>query len=106
MGATDNMKSYMKLYRERNKERLNKKARQYHQKRKAEYTERVNCICGGHFQKWNKAIHEKGKKHNIFCKKNGFKYFEWEEKKGKDILDKNDLNIMSDYIYGEFNDTK
>ena len=63
MGATDNMVSYMKQYRERNREKINKYAKQYQEKRKEHFTQRVDCICGGHFQKWNKNIHEKGKKH-------------------------------------------
>jgi hypothetical protein len=101
MGATDNMASYMKLYRERNRARINKYAKQYYHKRKEHLSQRIDCMCGGFFQKWNKNAHEKGKKHINFCVKNGYKHYEWVEKNGKNILDENDINTMTDYIYGE-----
>lgn len=105
MGATDNKVSYMKLYRERNRERLNKYQAKYqklyYEKNHEKFSQEINCLCGGHFKKKNQYLHERSKKHINFCVKNGYKHFEWVEKSGKDILDTNDLNKIHEYINAE-----
>ncbi len=113
MGATDNKKSYMKWYRDRNKERLKKYQNKYnilyYEKLRAE---KMDCICGGHFIKRNKSIHEKGKKHIEFCKKNDLNYFEYvkvikndleEKNENKNILEKNNIEDIYNSLYGETN---
>jgi hypothetical protein len=111
MGASDNKKSYMKWYREKNKEKLKK----YQDKYNVGYykkirAEKIECICGGCFIKRNKKSHETARKHINFCKKNGLKYYDYIEVEGeeavaekkiqKNLLEKNNIESIYNSLYG------
>lgn len=63
MGATSNIKSYMKLYYDRN--RLKNIAK--YKKKTEDEKNNVTCECGGHYKLWNKNIHTNSKKHMNYC---------------------------------------
>lgn len=63
MGATSNIKSYMKLYYDRN--RLKNIAK--YKKKTEDEKNNVICECGGHYKLWNKNIHMNSKKHMKYC---------------------------------------
>ena len=63
-------KQYDKVYKERNKDKLQVKYKDYYEKNKDYYREKHQCLCGGCFTTKYKLKHLKTKKHLQYIQEN------------------------------------
>ena len=68
----EKIKEYTKQYREENKEKISEKAKQYREENKEKISEKAKekliCVCGSCFRKYDKIKHEITKKHQSYLK--------------------------------------
>lgn len=67
-------KEYLKEYYERNKKQIDERQKQYRERNKEQIKkqqkEKIDCECGGCYQKTNKSYHIKSKKHISYLAEN------------------------------------
>lgn len=60
------LKEYAKKYHQENKEYIKEYKKKWFENNKEKLLEKLNCMCGGRYTKYNKSTHEKTKKHQTY----------------------------------------